>query len=112
MVLGAAATASLPALAAPPPDPCILITTVDASSALGYTPPRPRATTVGRFRSCTYTVRSRSMTVETRSVATQSAFDRGARAQKRLVVPVQGSGPTPGRRTGRRCSSGRTGPRC
>ena len=91
-VLGVAAAAPLPALAAPPPDPCLLITTVDASTALGYTPPKARTRTVGRFRSCTYTVHGKSMMVETRRVATQSAFDRGARAQKGLVVPVQGVG--------------------
>jgi hypothetical protein len=90
-VLGAAVAAPLPALAAPP-DPCALISTADASSALGYTPPKARTRTAGRFRSCTCTVRRKSLTVQTRSVATQAAFDRGARAHEGLVVPIQGVG--------------------
>ncbi len=91
-VICAAGILVLSAAAARPPDPCVLITTTDASTVLGATPPKAKTTTVGVTRSCTYTVKKKSMTVQTLHVATQSAFDKTAKANKGLVVPVQGVG--------------------
>jgi hypothetical protein len=91
LVLVAAAAAAVPALAEPP-DPCVLITTVDASTALGSTPAKPRTRNVGLSQSCTYTVRKESLTVAVRPVSSQAAFDRDAKASKGVVVPISGVG--------------------
>jgi hypothetical protein len=89
-VVCAAGLAALPASAAQPPDPCVLITTADASTALGAIPPKGKTKTVGLYRSCTYTVKKKSMTVLTRHIATKGAFDKSAKANKGIVVPIQG----------------------
>lgn len=92
-VVLAAAAVALPAFGAvQPPDPCLLITTKDASSALGYVPPKAKSKLVAGYRSCTYTVKKASMTVLTRSVASQAAFDKAAKATKGVVFPMQGVG--------------------
>jgi hypothetical protein len=88
----AAGLAALPASAAQPPDPCVLVTTADASTVLGATPPKARPKTVGLARSCTYAIKKKSLTVQTLRVPTQSAFDRSAKKNKGVVVPVQGVG--------------------
>jgi hypothetical protein len=74
------------------PDPCVLITTSDPSTALGATPPRAKSKTVGRFRRCTYAVKKKTMTVQTRKLASQSAFDKSAKATRGVAFPVQGIG--------------------
>jgi hypothetical protein len=74
------------------PDPCVLITTLDASTALGGTPPKAKSKTVGLFRSCTYTVKKKTMTVQTRRLASQSSFDKSVKATKGVVFPIQGIG--------------------
>src|SRR5277367_3795278 len=73
--------------AAGAPDPCVLITTSDASMALGATPPKAKSKTVGHFRSCTYAVKKKTMTVQTRAFASQAAFDKSAKATKGVVFP-------------------------
>jgi hypothetical protein len=83
---------ALPAVASQPPDPCVLITNVDASTALGGNPPKAKAKAVGTSRSCTYTVKKKTMTVQTRRVPSQAAFDKGAKATKGIVFPMQGVG--------------------
>ncbi|HEY4349100.1 MAG TPA: hypothetical protein VGM80_16115 [Gaiellaceae bacterium] len=83
----AAATAS----ASKPPDPCVLLSTTDASTALGSTPSKPKTTTVGTARSCTYAVKKKTMIVATTRVATQAAFDKAAKA-KGLAFQIQGVG--------------------
>ena len=88
----AAAVLALPAAAAQPPDPCVVITTVDASTVLGGNPPKATPKTVGTSRSCTYTLKKKTMTVQTRRVATQAAFDKSAKATKGVVFPMQGVG--------------------
>ena len=88
----AAAVLALPAAAAQPPDPCVVITNVDASTALGGNPPKGKATTAGLIRSCTYTVKKKTMTVQTRRVPSQAAFDKSAKATKGVVFPMQGVG--------------------
>jgi hypothetical protein len=80
------------AAAAAPPDPCVLVTTSDASTALGATPPKAKPKTVGFVRSCTYTVKKKTMTVQTRKFASQAAFDKSAKATKGIVFPIQGIG--------------------
>jgi hypothetical protein len=70
----------------------LVITNVDASTALGGNPPKGKATTVGTSRSCTYTVKKKTMTVQTRRVPSQAAFDKGAKSTKGVVFPMQGVG--------------------
>jgi hypothetical protein len=91
-VVAAAGAMALSASAAQPPDPCVLITTTDASTVLGTTPPRAKPKSVGVTRVCTYTVKKKTVTVATQHVATQAAFDKAAKANKGVVVPVQAVG--------------------
>ena len=90
-VVAAAGISALSAAAAQPPDPCVLITTTDASTVLGATPPKAKPKTVGTARVCTYTVKKKTMTVQTTHVATQAAFDKAAKTTG-IVVPVQAVG--------------------
>jgi hypothetical protein len=92
LVLGAAGLLAMPASAAQPPDPCVLITTVDASTALGANPPKAKPKTVGKTRTCTYKVGKKSMTVTTQKVATKAAFDKSAKAITGVVIPMLGTG--------------------
>ena len=91
-VLCAAAAAVASASAAQPPDPCVLVTTVDASTALNANPPKAAPKTVGTTRTCTYAVGKKTVTVTTRKVATKGAFDKSAKATKGIVVPMLGTG--------------------
>jgi hypothetical protein len=91
-VVCAAAVVAASASAAQPPDPCALVTTVDASTALNTNPPTAKPKTVGTTRTCTYKVGKKTMTVITQKVATKGAFDRSAKAIKGVVVPMLGTG--------------------
>jgi hypothetical protein len=91
-VVASAGVMAIPAAAAQPPDPCVLITTTDASTVLGGTPPKTKPKTVGATRVCTYTIKKKTMTVQTQRVATQAAFDKAAKTNKGVVVPVQAVG--------------------
>src|SRR5262249_32202661 len=91
-VICAAAIAVMPASAALPPDPCTLITTVDASTALGKNPPKTAPKTVGTTRTCTYKVGKKTMTVTTQKVASRGAFDKSAKKITGIVVPMLGTG--------------------
>ena len=92
LVVCAAGLAAMPASAAQAPDPCVLITTVDASTALGKTPPKATAKTVGKSRTCTYTVKKKVVTVTSSKIATKGAFDKSAKATTGVVVPMLGVG--------------------
>jgi hypothetical protein len=91
-VVCAAGLAALPAFAAKPADPCVLITNVDASTALGGNPPKAAPKTVTTTRVCTYKVGKKTMTVQSQKVATKAAFDKSAKAIKGIVVPMLGTG--------------------
>jgi hypothetical protein len=78
------------ASAAQPPDPCVLITNVDASTALGSMPPQVKSKLVAGARTCTYTVKKKIMTVATAKVASKAAFDKSVKANKGIVVPIMG----------------------
>ncbi len=69
-----------------------MITTIDASTALGKSPPAAKPKTVGTTRTCTYKVGKKTMTVQTQKVATKGAFDKSAKATKGIVVPMLGTG--------------------
>ncbi|HEX4519149.1 MAG TPA: hypothetical protein VH063_06165 [Gaiellaceae bacterium] len=88
LLVGAAAASA----SAAPADPCVLITTSDAATALGATPPKAKSKTAGAVRSCTYTVKKKTMTVQTRKFSSQAAFDKSAKATKGIVFPIQGVG--------------------
>jgi hypothetical protein len=79
-----------PASAAKTPNPCVLITNSDASTALGSTPPQAKAKIVAGVLTCTYTVKKKVMTVAATRVASKAAFDKSAKANKGIVVPIQG----------------------
>jgi hypothetical protein len=91
VALVAGIAASTASSSSEPPDPCVLITTTDASKVLGATPPKPKTTTAGTARSCSYTVKKQTLTIETTRVATQSAFDKAAR-KTGLAIQVHGAG--------------------
>jgi len=91
-VICAAAVAVGSASAAQPPDPCALVTTVDASTALNANPPTAKPKTVGATRTCTYKIGKKSVTVTTQKIATKAAFDKTAKAIKGVVVPMLGTG--------------------
>ena len=99
------------AASAEPPDPCVLITVKDAAPVFGATPHKPTTKTVGGVRSCTFSVGHRTMTVQTRTLASATAFSASIKAIRGLVLPSRASPtPTPPR-TARRCCSGRRAPR-
>jgi hypothetical protein len=89
-VICAAAALAGTASAAQPPDPCVLITNTDASTALGTTPPKVKSKLVAGARTCTYTVKKKVMTVATTKVASKAAFDKSVKANKGIVVPILG----------------------
>ena len=91
-VVCAAAVTVASASAAQPPDPCVLVTTVDASTALNANPPKAKPKSVGASRTCTYTIGRKTVTVTTQKVATRGAFDTSAKALKGVVVPILGTG--------------------
>ena len=70
----------------------MLVTTVDASTALNANPPKAKPKIVGTSRTCTYTIGKKTVTVTTRKVATKGAFDKSAKATKGIVVPMLGTG--------------------
>jgi hypothetical protein len=76
--------------AAQTPDPCVLITNVDASTAIGAMPPQTKSKVVAGARTCTYTVKKKTLTVQTTKVASKSAFDKSVKKTKGIVVPIQG----------------------
>jgi hypothetical protein len=78
------------AAAASPPDPCVLITNVDASTALGSTPPKVKSKLVAGTRTCTYAIKKKVMTVAITKVATKAAFDKSVKTTKGIVLPIQG----------------------
>jgi hypothetical protein len=91
-VVFAAGVSTLAASAAQPADPCALVTTVDASTALNANPPKATAKTVGLTRTCTYKVGKKTMTITTTKVATKGAFDKSAKKSSGIVVPMLGTG--------------------
>jgi hypothetical protein len=78
------------ASAAQAPDPCVLITNVDASTALGSMPPKVKSKLVLGARTCTYTVKKKVMTVATTKVASKTAFDKSVKKTKGGVFPIMG----------------------
>ena len=91
-LLGVASLVAAPAALAEPPDPCVLISVADASTVLGATPPKSKAQTLGLYRSCTYTVKKKTLTVKTCKVAKKSAFEKSAKATPGGVFPIHGVG--------------------
>jgi len=90
-LLGAASLVAAPAFSAATPNPCVLITFVDASAVLGATP-KSVPKTLGLFKSCTYTVKKKTLTVQTRHVARKSDFEKSAKANPGGVFPIHGVG--------------------
>ncbi len=91
-VLGVAILVTSPASLAGTTNPCVLITVADASTALGATPPKSTPKTLGLFTSCTYTVKKKTLTVQTRKVARKSDFEKSAKANPGGVSPIHGVG--------------------
>jgi hypothetical protein len=91
-VVCAGGLAAMPAFAARPADPCVLITNIDASTALGGNPPKAAPKTATTIRTCTYKVGKKMMTVQTQKIASKAAFDKSTKAIKGIVVPMLGTG--------------------
>lgn len=92
-LLGAGLLVASPASFAATSDPCQLISVADASTALGATPPKGKASKVGAYKLCTYTVKKKTMTVKSRKVATKGAFEKAAKATPGgPVYPIHGVG--------------------
>src|SRR5580704_12599177 len=70
-----------------PPDPCLLVTAAQAAPVFGATPAHSQ-TTGSANRSCVYTAGHRSMVVETRLLASQSAFAAARKSVGGLVLPI------------------------
>lgn len=87
-VVAALATASVSR--AEPPDPCALVTPKDAVPVFSATPPAGKRATMGAIRSCTYTVKHKTLTVETRALASVSAFVASTKNGHGLVLPIAG----------------------
>lgn len=83
-------SAAQPASAAGPPDPCVLITNVDASTALGSMPPKAKSKLVAGARTCTYAIKKKTMIVATTKVASKAAFDKSVKATQGGVFPIMG----------------------
>jgi hypothetical protein len=91
IVIAAFGIAAGTASAAKPPDPCVLVTTSDASTVFNTTPPKPKTKPIGVTLACTYVVKKKTMTVATSRVATQSAFDKAAK-KLGFAFPISGVG--------------------
>jgi hypothetical protein len=76
------------AASAEPPDPCVLITVKDAAPVFGATPHKPTAKTAGGARSCTFSLGHKTMTVQTRTLASATAFAASIKALRGLVLPI------------------------
>jgi len=75
---------------AEPPNPCTVVSLSAAAAVLkaAPAPSKPKTTTGGR--TCTYTVKRMSLTVETRSVATAAAFASDVQRLRAPVYPFEG----------------------
>jgi hypothetical protein len=91
-LLGAVTFVGAPASLAGTTDPCVLISVADASTALGSTPPAGKATTAGGVKTCTYTVKKKTLTVQTRKIVRKSDFVKGVKATYGLVFAIHGVG--------------------
>jgi hypothetical protein len=91
-VLGALALAAAPSSLAATTDPCVLITVADASTVLGAKPPKSKAKPAGVYKTCTYTFKRKTLTVQTRTVASKAAFVKSANANPGGVFPIHGIG--------------------
>jgi hypothetical protein len=78
-------------IAAPPP--CALVTAADVRAAVGATPGKPQAQTLGLFRSCTYRAGSATVTIQTRQVD-KATFVKSAKANPGPVKSVSLPGAT------------------
>ena len=76
--------------AAAPPNPCTVITSADAASVLKATPASAKPKTTATGRTCTYAVKHTSLVIETRTVASASAFAASTRALRSPVFAVAG----------------------
>jgi hypothetical protein len=85
------ALALLPAASAGVKSACALVTAADAAKALGGPTGRGKHQILGLYDSCTYTAKSKTLTVQTRQLS-RSDFERSAKANPGPVVRVSGLG--------------------
>jgi len=71
--------------------PCKLVGAADASATLGGAVGKPKAQTLGLYRSCTYSHGTATLTVQTRAIS-KSDFVKSAKANPPPVKPVSGIG--------------------
>jgi hypothetical protein len=82
----------VPAAAAGTMNPCVLVTTNDASTALGTKTGKGKAQTLGLFKACTYKGGRRTLTVLVRTLASKASFEKSAKANPGPVFKLPGIG--------------------
>jgi hypothetical protein len=91
LVLVVLALAAAPAAAAGSTNPCAVVTAADATKVLGAKVGAGKSQTLGLYRSCFYSVGTKSLTVQTRQLD-KADFVTSAKANPKPVVPVSGVG--------------------
>jgi hypothetical protein len=81
-----------PAASAGTLNPCTLVNTSDASTALSAKTGQGKAQTVGLYKACTYTSGKRKLTVLVRALASKAAFDKSAKKNPGPVIQLPGIG--------------------
>jgi len=73
-------------------NPCVLVNSNDATTALGSKAGKGKAQTLGLYKACTYTSGKKTLTVLVRSIATKAAFEKSAKANPGPVLQLPGIG--------------------
>ena len=92
LVVGTMLVLAPAASAAGTRNPCVLVNTSDASTALGSKTGKGKAQTLGLYKACTYTSGRRKLTVLVRTIASKSAFEKSAKANPGPVFQLPGIG--------------------
>lgn len=92
LLLAVVVVAVAPAASAASPGPCTLVTSADAAKALGGKVGAGKARTAGLYRQCLYASGRKTLTVQTRPIASKSLFVKSAKANPGPVFPVPGVG--------------------
>src|SRR5215831_591718 len=92
LVLSAATLVLAPSAGAGTRNPCLLVRSGDASTALGAKTGAGKAQTLGLYKACVYTSGKKKLTVLVRTIPTKAAFEKSAKANPGPVFPIPGVG--------------------
>ena len=92
LALSVLVLAVAPAASAASTNPCTLVSSADAAKVLGGKVAAGKAQAAGLYRQCTYTWGHKTLTVETRAIASKSLFAKSAKANPGPVFPIPGVG--------------------